>query len=493
MGELALRRIQAGVETVRGAAVAATRRIYGVLEPKRDQPRRFAAEDRGLLVENFRANAKLVDAEFTLKSDALFEDLPYFLEMMNKGGVTPTGSAAKGYTYDYTPDMASDTLKTRTLEWGDEALAWQGPFATADTMKLEIGTDEVVLMELHGWVQEWFPTGRNGFTGFTGSIAERTVEGPNGWGVRLFIDTSSPIGTTYVASRFIKATAEYKNNNKRKYFGDLGPFFTKIGRGKRAVTLALEVEEQYAADYAISLNELAYIIDTNINGHAPQTMRIRLQVVGSQIAGSTFGTMKSALGVASTKVADLAGAKTAAGGPYTSAAIDAALYEVPTGASLQINADTIVTTAPVHVGDVTIAFASFTPSADWADESNFNAVAPYTWISATALTNAIPGGAALVLGDQGPAVTVTPAGAAAAATTVPIVPFTPRQAIVDAATIYRAKSVEMDFYGVLMGDPKWGANGTNVTLGLELKAVYEVAAGKAEAITVTNQNATATP
>jgi hypothetical protein len=378
----------------------------------------MAVEDRGMLVSNFRANAKLVDATWKFKGDLLFEDFPYYLEMLNKGGVSPTGAAGTGYSYDYTPDMTSDSLKTRTLEWGDEALAWQGPFASADSMKIEVGTDAAVSMEMDGFAQEWWPQTRGAFTGFTGSIAEHAVESIMGWQSRLFIDVAaSPIGTTWIPTRFVKASAEYKNQNKRKYFGDLAPFYMKIGRGKRLVSLSLEVEEETAAIYAGTLDELAYIIDTNIAGHLPQPLRIRLQLAGSPITGTTFGTTSGAL----------------------------------------------------------------------------TAGTPVTAVTTTALTAAIPGSAVIALGVNGPLVTVTPAGAASSATTIPIQSFTPKTTVPTAQTVMRAKSIELDFFGTLKGDPKFGLHDTNVTFGLELDCVYDVAAGKAEAISVTNQNATATP
>lgn len=379
----------------------------------------MASEDRGILVSDFRANARVVDAAFKLKADLLLEDLPYFLEMMNKGGVTPAGSATVGYTYDYSPDLTSDSLKTRTLEWGDESLDWQGPFATADSLKISFANpDDAVEMELDGFVQEWWPRGRGGFAGFTGSIAEHAVETIMGWQSRIFIDVSpTAIGTTVIPGRLVKMSAEYKNNNKRKYFGDMGPFYTKVGRGKRNGTLNFELEEEAASVYTGgALDELAYIIDTNIAGHLPTLLRIRIQFAGSPITGTTFGTTNQTLVAGTT----------------------------------------------------------------------------YSTITTAALANAIPAGAVVALGVNGPLVT-SPAGAIATATSLPIVPYLAKSNVATAQTIMRARSAEFDFYGILKGDPKWGAHDTNVTFGLELDDMYEIAAGKAEGFTVTNGNSTATP
>src|SRR5258706_755299 len=115
MGELALRKLQAALEVFAGTAIVADRKVYGVLEPKRDQPRRYAMEERGVLVSNFRANARLVDATFVFKGDVLFEDYPFYLEIMNRGFVTPSGGAGIGYTYDYSPSIDASGLATNPL------------------------------------------------------------------------------------------------------------------------------------------------------------------------------------------------------------------------------------------------------------------------------------------------------------------------------------------------------------------------------------------
>lgn len=528
MGELALRKILAGVEITPGQAVAATRKVYGTFEPKRDQARRWAMEERGVLVSNFRGNAKLVDATFVYKGDVLFEDFPYYLETMNAGKVNPLGGVGTGYTYDYTPAIAptsadaagtpnnltDNPLQTRTFEWGDETLQWQFPFAQGDQLKVEMGTDDPITMELEGFVQEAWPTGRNAFTGFSTDPGEHAVEAPNGWQIRLFVDkfdpfamSHDPIATTYIPVRFVKAAAEYKNQNKRKYFGDFAPFYQKIGRGRREVSLALTLEENLSSKEnggvydSTHLYQIGEMIDTNQpNFRVPQA-RLRLQAVGSQIDGTTFGVME-AMGKSKTVVANLAGAKTVGGGPYTTAAIDAATYEAPTGASLKINylgggggTDTVVLTAPLHIGDVSVAFASFTPTQNWADEADFYIVPPYTWVSTSAgLTADFPvdDGLALVLGDHGQIVTAKPGDVDAGDKLVLIVDFTPRVDIAASANLFRAKSIEFDFYGALEGDVKWAAHETNVAYDLALTGVYDTDAKRQDSIKVTNGNATIT-
>jgi hypothetical protein len=535
MGELALRKILAGKEAIPGTAVLADRKVYGTFEPKRDQARRWAMEERGVLVSNFRGNAKLVDATWVYKSDVMFEDFPYWLDIFNAGGVTPLGGAGVGYTYDYTPAIAptsgsdggspnnlhDNPLGSRTFEWGDETLQWQFPYSQGDALKIEMGTDDPIMMELNGFSQESWPVGRNGFdkggagresgTAFAASIGDHAVEAPNGWQIRLFVDkfdpfdvSHNPIATTYIPIRYVKATAEYKNQNKRKYFGDFAPFYQKIGRGRREVALALTLEEDLSplenggVYDSTHLFEIGDMIDTNQpNFRVPQS-RVRLQAVGSQIDATTFGTLQ-AIGKTSTTVADLAGVKLHSGGAITTAAIDPATFEVPSGASVRITIgagptfDTLVLSAPLHVGGTSISFASIVPAiGDWLDEARIYIVPPYTWLSVSAgLTVDFPvdDGLALVLGDHGQIVTVKPFDVDAGDFTVAIVPFVPRTDVPDASVIFRAKSIEFDFYGALEGDIKWAAHETNVAYDLSLTGVFDTDAKRQDSIKVTNGNA----
>jgi hypothetical protein len=409
MGEKALRRLQAGLETTRGTAVPATRKVYGELEPHRDQPRKFAMEDRGIFTDKFRANAKLVDAAFKMKSDLTFEDLPYWLDMLLKGGVVATGSATVGYTYQYVPDQSSDSLKTRTFEWGDDSIAWQGSFATLDSLDVNVALDDSASLDMTGFVKEWFPQGTGGFTGFTAALAERAVESVEGWHARIFIDPgASAPGTTQVTGRLVSAKIAVKNQNKRKWFGDASPFFTVLGRGRRQISLDLVLEQ-------FDQTQLGDLFTTNVAGQLPVERAIRLSLAGSPITGTTFGTTNGAL---------------AAGVAVTS----------------------IVTNA---------------------------------------LTAAIPGGTVIALGAGGPQATVTPAGAALSALSVPVFSFTPTATVATGATIMAAKQVWFDFWGYFEGDPKWGLRETNVTVNLMLQAVYDVTAAKEAMFTVVNGLATA--
>lgn len=290
MGETVLTRIQAGLETTRGTTVVATRRVYGKLEPHRDQPRRYAMEDRGMFPDKMRANAKLVDAAFKLSADVTPEDLPWWLDMTLKGGMTGVQLGTTGvYSWACVPDQLTDTLKTRTFEWGDDSLTYRGSFGTADSLDIKVPLDDAVEMTVNGFVEEWVPVGSEGFAGFTAALPERPVESMIGWQQRLFVDLASGvIGTTQISNRFVSADLSWKNQNKRKYFGDGSPRFTLLGRGRRQIQANIVVE---AMDLALA-NDM-WATNQKQNTQLPIERAVRVMLIGTA-TGTALGTTTAA-------------------------------------------------------------------------------------------------------------------------------------------------------------------------------------------------------
>jgi hypothetical protein len=296
LGELALRRVQAGIEATAGLAVAATRKVYGSFEVSRDQPRRYAIEDRGIFPEKMRANARLVMAGYKCEADLTSEDLPWWLDQVLKGGVTPVALGTGTWKWLYVPDQSSQTLKTRTFEWGDDSIAYRAPFGLADSLDVAVGLDDAVRLTVNGFVADWYPAGlagAGGWAGFTGSLTDRNVETVMGWQQRLFVDPGAgPIGTTWVQGRFVSSALAWRNQNRRKFFGDGSPVFTGVGRGRRQTQAGLVVE---AFDTAL----VADLFNTNpgqIGGDVilPVERAVRLMLIGSEIAGSNLGTTTAA-------------------------------------------------------------------------------------------------------------------------------------------------------------------------------------------------------
>lgn len=391
MGELALRQIQAGIETVRGTPVPATRNLYGIMTITRDQGRRYADEARGIFVKHFRANPKLVDAGFKFDGDFTFEDAPYFSEMFMQGGIAPNPAlAATGYLYSYVPDLSSDLIKSRTFVAGDDTVQWQGAFAVADTADFTLDLNDALKLSMGGFVRDWVPVTSGylttGFSAGFGSLAARTVESVMGYQSRLFVDSAGgTIGTTQIVGKFISARMGIKLNNKRKPFGDgFNYSLNKLGRGLKDVNCQVTFEGLNQQEFANHFNNVEQLL--------------RVQLFGSVIAGTNFGTTAQVI---------------TAGTSYPS-----------------------ITTA--------------------------------------ALAQAIPGGVVIDIG--GNAFTVAPAGAAAAATSVPVISAVAQYGAASGATIQARKTMNFDFWGY-WDNFVLGSRDTNTTFQLNLIGVYDSAQG----------------
>ena len=323
MGEVVLRRLQAGLETVRGTPVAATKKLYGTLTMSREQQRRWAVEDRGMYTDKFRGNPKLIVAGFTLNHDLTFEDAPYYLAHLLNGTTTASTVASAASKWVFNPDVNTDGLKTSTFEAGDDSVAWQAPFCTVDSMAFNMVLDDVLTSSTVGFCQDWIPqTSSNlttGFAGYTGSISERSVESVMGWQSRLYVDNSGgTMGATQVTGRHIAAKWNVKNNNKTKYYGDASAVYQLLGRGRRQIDLSITFEALDTAQYA------AFQQSPNL-----KELLVREQFIGGAITGSTWGTTSGVI----------------AAGTVTSIPVSALAAAIPGGAGISVGGTSFAVTS----------------------------------------------------------------------------------------------------------------------------------------------------
>ena len=138
-GIKALSRIQLGWETTAGTAVAATTRWRGEgrIEDLRETV--FPKEDIGYISGVDRTYVPKLGARITLDdTPATFEQLPYLLAMGVKSviaGATDTGGSGKIYAYPF-PTTAKNTIKTATVEGGDDQEAERMEYAFCESFKL---------------------------------------------------------------------------------------------------------------------------------------------------------------------------------------------------------------------------------------------------------------------------------------------------------------------------------------------------------------------
>ena len=268
---------QAGIETTRGTAVAATRKVYTNWQPfSYERELRFAAAQTGTLEPNIDATYRRPSPIGHTGSEELtFEDLPWWLKLVLKGDVTATtdGGSPPAYPYIFVPSVTTDTLDSITLERGTTTLPYEFNQAMVNQATIRIDPDNEAY-----WIGDWEVMSRRPTqTAMTGSITDRTREGIKAPGTKLFIDAAGgTIGTTQVTGRFIGGSVTILNNLDFKAFSEDEDDYAanKVGIGARVVTAQFTFEHDSDTEFA------------NYRSSTPVERLVRIEREGSNIHGT---------------------------------------------------------------------------------------------------------------------------------------------------------------------------------------------------------------
>jgi hypothetical protein len=192
MGSTAFRRIQIGLESTRGTAVAADTVLYGTMTMTPEVVYHRPVDEINSIAEFRRSVATQHNATMRFQGDALFEQIIQFLSMTLRGGISTTtpGTASRDWTF--TPNIASaNTQDSFTFEYGDNTQEWESAFVICSSMELQITMGEVVQLSADMF-------GRFAAkSSFTGSLAEGVVNEVLADGARIFINTAwGDVGNT---------------------------------------------------------------------------------------------------------------------------------------------------------------------------------------------------------------------------------------------------------------------------------------------------------
>lgn len=279
-GITALRKIQLGREGTAGTAVAATTiwRGMGLLEDQREI--KHVDEQIGVALPTTRAYVPKLGAQITFDAiEATFQQLPHILEA---GIRTDTpASDGSGYVYEYVmPTTAPNTIKTYTIEGGDNQLAQESDYCFVESFKISGNAGEGVMMEA-----TW--RGRDAVdTTFTGALTAPTlIPGDHivFGGSTLAIDAvGGTLGATVIASTLLSFELDVTTGLKAK-FTNLGKDFDFVyfDRGSFSATLKLVYEHNAAADGQRDLYEAA----------TPRQIRLRFVGPALGTPGSTYTTL----------------------------------------------------------------------------------------------------------------------------------------------------------------------------------------------------------
>ena len=279
-----LRKIQMGRETTAGAEVNATTIWRGLGVPEDLQDTQFVEEDVGYLSGVDRVVIPSVLAGLSMEATpATFEQLPHILEAGVKTATPAQDGTGSGYIYTYTfPTTTQPTLKTYTLEAGDDQQEEQFTYGFVESFKLSGKSKEPVMMSA-----EW--RGRQLEIGtYTGSLSLVTVEELLFGKSLLYIDPTT-MGTTLKSNTLLAFDLDVKTGVTPVFAGDgqLYFSFTKTVMPEVVLNITYEHDSTSVAEKA---------------AWRAKTMRL----IRLKITGSTFTTAGSAY-PAKTVLIDLAG------------------------------------------------------------------------------------------------------------------------------------------------------------------------------------------
>lgn len=177
-----------------------------------------------------------------------YDDAPYLWAGLLKGGVTPTGSTAKVWTWQ-AASLTADTYEYLAVEQGDDAQGISAGGGIIDTAEVGFGEDLSAWDLSAGFV---FARGRFAANPFTGGLTPDVT--PNwvyGADTEIFLDTAAgSIGTTKLTDDVHSMTLNINGNNDQKRFANGSNTRFELagyGRGAREGTLTLVRAETTAA------------------------------------------------------------------------------------------------------------------------------------------------------------------------------------------------------------------------------------------------------
>ena len=250
-GITALRKIQMGPESTSGTPVAATTvwRGMGILDDQREI--KHVDESVGTALPTTRAYVPSLGCQVTFDPvEATFQQLPHIfeagvsIETATQDGTG--GSTLYIYAYDF-PVGSQNTLRTYTIEMGDDQLAQETDYGFVESFKISGNAAEGVMME-----SVW--RGRDVVdTTFTAAQTAPTLIAADNivfGGSTFSIDaTSGGYGGTAKASTLLSFELDVTTGYKAK-FTNLGKDFDFVyfDRGSFGATLKVVYEHNAIAD-----------------------------------------------------------------------------------------------------------------------------------------------------------------------------------------------------------------------------------------------------
>lgn len=225
---------QAGIEATHGTPVAADRKIYALGSiPREGRQKEYVDQSRASYEQHYDAieTHSLVES-WSLELPAVsFDDLPWWLQLAVKGGVTPTGAGP--YTWTFNNASGSEDLDSATFEAADNVGAFQLPYAMVRSWEMtgEGGSGPSPVGMTFDLMAQKLTAGHT----MTAALSERDLRGSYMAfkNTELFIDdTAGGIGGTELDAALESFTLSQDNRLTPRFLGGGNGYYEAHGREK---------------------------------------------------------------------------------------------------------------------------------------------------------------------------------------------------------------------------------------------------------------------
>lgn len=283
MAEMVLRKIQYGLESIKGTAVAATKLMLGapmVINPDRKPV--YPQDMAGVRARSTRSQIYAYLVRNSLKFDdahpLYYQILPMLFSCGLKGSVTPTETTGGqgDWLWNFTPSLtAANVPQSITLEAGDDVQEYESEYVMFERLRFggtvaQDGGASPVNADADFFGRQWTAST------FTGALSIPSTEIANAGQARFYRNVSwATVGNTEVAGILRGFDIEILTGIHPKFFGSANKYFSGYGESYIDVM----------ANFTFEGNSDANAIWALMNTQALSV--VRLKVEGSQIGSGT--------------------------------------------------------------------------------------------------------------------------------------------------------------------------------------------------------------
>lgn len=217
------------------------------------------------------------DWTMPLTGGAFFHTLPFWFQGILAGGVTPTGSTAK--TWTFTPSQTTDNLDTYAVEYGGNVHVWKGKAVVLRELELNF-PESGGMWEMSIDAMGHSFGSNNAFTA-SGSVDIDASPSPLlGAFTKVYIDDAAgSIGSTQITGALRRGSVKFMFEDVEKKILDGDGFeYDAVGRGQRVTEVVLTFEQNTA-----SRTEFLHYLKQHVT--VPTMRYVRLTVDGNVISG----------------------------------------------------------------------------------------------------------------------------------------------------------------------------------------------------------------